>query len=73
MNEEQEKKFFGLVCVCDMQQKEIDRLNNIIEELEILIELLYYKINLNDEQQELLDNILDNKELKENKDDNITN
>lgn len=29
-----------------------------INELEILIELLYYKIELNEEQQELLDKIL---------------
>jgi len=69
MNEEQEKKFFGLVCVCDMQQKEIDKLNNIINELDKLIEQYskndyYYKYNGKYLKSEIINDL---KELKENK------
>ena len=38
--------------------KDYYKLQENCKKLEELVELLYYKIELNDEQQELLDNIL---------------
>lgn len=40
------------------QDKEIERLNNKIEDLEVLIELIYHEVFLNDEQQKLLNSII---------------
>lgn len=39
-------------------KKEIERLNNKIEDLEVLIELIYHEVFLNDEQQKLLNSII---------------
>lgn len=41
--------------------KDYYKLQQDYEKLEGLVELLYYKIELNDEQQELLNNILESK------------
>ena len=41
--------------------KYIKELQQDYEKLEVLVELLYYKIELNDEQQELLNSILESK------------
>lgn len=43
---------------CEKKDKEIERLNNKIEDLEVLIELIYHEVFLNDEQQKLLNSII---------------
>ena len=47
---------------CMELEQENKQLKEKIDDLESLIELLYYKIELNNEQQKLLDQILGDKE-----------
>ena len=44
--------------VCNKAVNECIELTKKVKELEILVELLYYKVQLNDEQQQLLDSIV---------------
>ena len=44
--------------LCEEKDTEIERLNKNIKELEILVEHLYLKVTLNQEQEELLNKII---------------
>ena len=51
-------KFAMMSKQIENKDKEIERLNNKIEDLEVLVELLYHEVILNDEQQKLLNSII---------------
>lgn len=43
---------------CNKAVNQVIELAKRVKDLEILVELLYYKVQLNDEQQQLLDSII---------------